>query len=158
MRLKRSIVSVAVLLLGAIGLMAPASASAVTTPNVAPFGTQQDLVSAGGAVDAGWTISNLQPSDDNIPYARNGQLWEATATVEAVRGTVKPIVSDFNARAANGDNYRAIFTVPTDQGVNPADLTQGQKRTGKLYFDVVGEQPDSVVYRSGVEDALIWKG
>jgi Domain of unknown function (DUF1942) len=28
----------------------------------------------------GWTITDLKPSSDSIPYAPQGTLWEATAT------------------------------------------------------------------------------
>jgi hypothetical protein len=46
----------------------------------------------------------------------------------------------FNARAESGANYRVIGgTVP-----------------GKLYFDVVGDVPNSVVYNDGVQDLLTW--
>src|SRR6185369_6090494 len=85
-----------------------------------------------------------------------GTLWEATATDEAIQGSVTPIVSNLNARAANGDNYRVLFQVATPQGVNPATLAQGQKTTGKVYFDVTGATPDSVVYNAGGRDLLLW--
>ncbi|MFS0900831.1 DUF1942 domain-containing protein, partial [Mycolicibacterium litorale] len=64
--------------------------------------------------------------------------------------------SDFNARAKNGETYRALWQVATPQGVNPATLGQGQQTTGKLYFDVTGAQPDSVVYNDGGQDLLVW--
>jgi hypothetical protein len=46
----------------------------------------------------------------------------------------------FNARTENGVNYRVI----------------GGTAPGKLYFDVVGEVPNSVVYNDGVRDILAW--
>jgi hypothetical protein len=56
----------------------------------------------------------------------NGQLYEAIVNVVA--------------RAQSGANYRVIGgTVP-----------------GKLYFDVVGDVPNSVVYNDGVQDLLTW--
>jgi hypothetical protein len=42
--------------------------------------------------------------------------------------------------------------------VNPAVLQQGMKETGKLYFDVVGQEPDSIVFSSPTEDIVIFKG
>ncbi|MCH9730616.1 MAG: MPT63 family protein, partial [Actinomycetia bacterium] len=46
--------------------------------------------------------SHLQPSTDAIPYAVQGQLWEATASDTSIQGDAVPIVSNFNARAADG--------------------------------------------------------
>ena len=63
----------------------------------------------------------------------------------------------FNARAANGDTYR-MLAVPTWGGIQGLTLAQGQKSSGRIYFDVVGQVPDSVVYNNGVDDLLIWVG
>ena len=87
-----------------------------------------------GDVVQAWTVSDLKPSSDAIPYPVAGTLWEATATDHAVRGTVPPIVSNLNARARSGQTYRVLFGVATPQGVNPSTLPQGQKTTGKIYF------------------------
>jgi uncharacterized protein DUF1942 len=118
------------------------------------FGSQVNLVN--GNVVQAWTISDLKPSTDVIPYPVAGTLWEATATDEAIQGSATPIVSNLNARARNGETYRVLFGVATPQGVNPATLAQGQKTTGKVYFDVTGESPDSVVYNAGGQDLLVW--
>jgi hypothetical protein len=135
--------------------MATAFAEAAQAAQAAnPLGSQARLTN--GDVVQAWTVSDLKPSSDAIPYAVHGTLWEATATDEAVQGTVIPIVSNLNARAANGQNYRVLFGVATPQGVNPATLAQGQKTTGKVYFDVTGEQPTSVVYNDGGQDLLTW--
>lgn len=107
-----------------------------------------------GNVAQGWTISNLKTSTDQIPYPVAGALWEATATDEAIEGSATPIVSNLNARASSGQTYRVLFGVATAQGVNPATLAPGQQTTGKVYFDVVGESPDSVVYNAGGQDLL----
>ena len=122
----------------------------------ATLGEQAKLVD-GNSVQ-GWTISGLKPSADALPYAANGTLWEATATDEALQGGATPIVSNLNARAADGQNYRVLFGVASPQGVNPAGLDQGQKTTGKVYFDVTGPAPQSVVYNDGGRDVLIWQG
>ena len=85
-----------------------------------------------------------------------GTLWEATATDEAIQGGATPIVSNLNARAKSGQTYRVLFGVATPQGVNPSTLAQGEKTTGKVYFDVTGDTPDSVVYNAGGQDLLVW--
>lgn len=118
------------------------------------LGSQAELVN--GPVIQGWTVSNLTTSSDQIPYPVKGTLWEATATDEALQGTVIPIISNLNARAKSGQTYRVLFHVATPQGVNPATLAQGQKTTGKVYFDVTGDSPDSVVYTAGGQDLLTW--
>ena len=127
------------------------SAEDVTTTTV---GSQAKLVD--GNVVQGWTISGLRPSSDAIAYPVAGRLWEATATDEALQGSATPIVSNLNARARSGETYRVLFGVATPQGVNPATLPQGEKTTGKVYFDVTGDAPDAVVYSAGGQDLLAW--
>lgn len=116
-----------------VGAVAPASAA----DNIKPFGQQETLLDpATGAPMITYTVEGLNPSSDPVPHS--GQLYEATVTVDT-RGAV-PMVSMFNARAESGANYRVIGgTVP-----------------GKLYFDVVGDVPNSVVYNDGVRDILAW--
>jgi hypothetical protein len=128
-----------------------ASAEDATTTSI---GSQAKLVD--GNVVQGWTISNLKTTSDAIPYPVQGTLWEATATDEAIQGGATPIVSNLNARARSGQTYRALFGVATPEGVNPSTLGQGQKTTGKVYFDVTGDTPDSVVYNGGGQDLLVW--
>jgi len=118
------------------------------------LGSQGKLVD--GNVIQGWTITDLKPSSDTIPYPVYGTLWEATATDEAIQGSVTPIISNLNARAADGTNYRVLFGAATPQGVNPATLAEGQQTTGKIYFDVTGPDPDRVVYNAGGLDLLVW--
>lgn len=134
--------------------IAGAESGAPAGPAVHEIGQQADLVN--GSVVQGWTVTDLKASTDTIPYAVRGTLWEATATDEAIQGAATPIVSNFNARAKNGETYRALWQVATAQGVNPSTLGQGQETTGKLYFDVTGAQPDSVVYNNGGQDLLLW--
>jgi len=128
-----------------------ASAEDVTTQ---PIGAQAKLVD-GNAVQ-GWTITDLRPSSDAIPYPVAGTLWEATATDEAIEGSATPIVSNLNARSRSGETYRVLFGVATPQGVNPATLAPGQKTSGKVYFDVTGDAPNAVVYSTGNDDVLAW--
>ena len=108
-----------------------------------------------GDVVQTWTISGLRKSGDVIPREIAGTLWEATATNTAVAGSVIPIIPNFNARAGV-DNYRVLFGVATAQGINPATLAQGEKSSGKLYFDVTGPNPDRVVFNDGEADLLVW--
>ncbi len=68
----------------------------------------------------------------------NGRLYEATVTND---GGVPPIAALFNARAASGQNYRIVG---------------GEIPPGKIYFDVVGDTPNSVVYNDGVQDLMVW--
>ena len=140
---------------GVAGLIGAAIASADDGgPSVQPLGQQGQLVDGGNV--QGWTVGNLQPSPDAIAYQPGGALWEATATDQAIAGGAIPFVPNFSARAANGDDYRALFQVPTAAGINPSGLAQGQSATGKLYFDVTGENPNSVVFGDAGNDQLIW--
>jgi Domain of unknown function (DUF1942) len=68
-------------------------------PNIQKFGTREDLVDGAGTIVQGWTVHNLKPSTDAIPYPVRGRLWEASATDEAIRGNVTPIISNMNARS-----------------------------------------------------------
>ncbi|GAB7065908.1 MPT63 family protein [Mycobacterium hodleri] len=140
----------AVVCLGLVGAPVAVADDAV----VHTLGQSAELVN--GDVVQAWTIKDLKPSSDVIPYQVAGTLWEATATDSAVRGTVQPIVSNLNARARSGQTYRVLFGVATPQGVNPAALVQGQQTTGKVYFDVTGDVPDSVVYNAGGSDLAVW--
>jgi hypothetical protein len=138
---------------GSVGIIG-APIAAADDPTITTLGSQAKLVD--GNVVQGWTISNLKTSTDVIPHVVNGTLWEATATDQAIDGGATPIVSNLNARARSGQTYRVLFGAATPQGVNPSTLAQGEKTTGKVYFDVTGDTPDSVVYNAGGQDLLIW--
>ncbi|BBY26106.1 MPT63 family protein [Mycolicibacterium sediminis] len=140
----------------AAGAIAVSGAGIASAEDVAtqPIGAQAKLVD--GNVVQGWTVTGLKQSSDVIPYPVAGTLWEVTATDEALQGGATPIVSNFNVRANDGQTYRALFGVATPQGVNPSTLAQGQSTSGKIYFDVTGAQPDSVVYNAGGQDRLVW--
>jgi hypothetical protein len=138
--------------------IATAATAVAASPTVGGFGTREQLFDDGGAVITGWTVTDFRPSSDTIPYPVAGRLYEATAAVEADQGTVTPTVPNFNARATGGETYRALYDVATPQGFNPSALPAGAKSTGKIYFDVTGAIPDSVVYNDGAQDLLIWTG
>lgn len=156
MRFTRTLAATAaVAAAGSVGFMIgapPATADATTQT----LGSQGKLVDAAGNVVQSWTVNDLKPSSDVIPHPVYGALWEATATDEAVQGGATPIVSNLNARARSGETYRVLFGAATPQGVNPATLAQGEKTSGKVYFDVTGDKPDSVVYNAGGQDLLVW--
>ena len=152
----RNILSIASVVTATVGLSLLAAPAGSAAPTQTGFGARQQLVAPTGNV-AAWTVDNLRKSTDTIPTPVKGELWESTATVEAVRGDVTPIISDLNARSADGQTYRVLFNVPTPQGINPEAIHQGARSTGKVYFDVVGQAPDSVVYNDARQDHLIWK-
>ncbi|WP_024440615.1 MPT63 family protein [Mycobacterium sp. UM_WGJ] len=140
---------------GALSIgIAGADPDPAPAPVTHPIGTQGTVPEGPGV--HGWTITDLRPSSDAIPYQPRGALWEATATDEAIQGTVFPIVANLSARSASGQNYQALFTVPTAQGIAPAALTQGQKTSGKVYFDVTGDAPNTLVYQTGGADLIRW--
>jgi hypothetical protein len=123
----------AIMISVAAGTVVPASAAS----NIKPFGQEEWLLDpVTSAPQIAYTVDGLNPSSDAVPH--NGQLYEATLTFEPP-GAI-PIVPRFNARAESGVNYRVI----------------GGAVPGKLYFDVVGEVPNSVVYNDGVQDLLTW--
>ena len=131
------------------------AAGAAAAPSIQDFGTGEQLND--GALVTTYIVDNLQPSATAIPgFTPHGQLYQADVTARADSGTITPIVADFNARSADGQNYRVIDTVPTPDGINPSPLGQGAESSGKIYFDVVGPPPNSVVYNDGVEDVMIW--
>lgn len=134
-----------------VGAVAPASA----INNIKDFGVQETLEDF--ATEIGYTVDGLMPSADPVAFPLGGRLYEATVTVNAVRGTVVPAPTFFNARAENMQNYR-VLPVVTPQSLSGAPLGQGATSTGKVYFDVVGEAPNSVVYNNGFEDLLGWVG
>ena len=118
----------------AIGMAAATVAPASAINNIKPFGQQESLNDSTGAPMITYTVHGLNPSSDAVFH--NGQLYEANVTFE---GGV-PIAPMFNARAESGANYRVI----------------GGGLPGKLYFDVVGDIPNSVVYNDGGQDLLVW--
>ncbi|WNG86958.1 DUF1942 domain-containing protein [Mycobacterium sp. ITM-2016-00317] len=152
MKFKPALAAVAAAAATAAAVAGAAVASAEA--EVKYLGQPGELVN--GDVVQHWTVTDLKPSTDVIPYQPVGTLWEATATDEAIAGNVTPIVPNLNARAENGDTYRVLFGVATEQGVNPSTLAQGEKTTGKIYFDVTGEAPDSVFYSDGGPNVVLW--
>lgn len=118
----------------AIGMAAGTAAPASAANNIKPYGQPESINDNYGNPMITYTVHGLRPSSDAVFH--NGTLYEAAVTNE---GGV-PIAPMFNARAESGANYRVI----------------GGGIPGKLYFDVVGDRPNSVVYNDGVQDLLVW--
>ena len=110
------------------------AAPAGAANNIKTFGTPESLNDAYGNPMITYTVQGLRKSSDAVPH--NGRLYEAMVTND---GGI-PIAALFNARAESGENYRFI----------------GGGIPGKIYFDVVGDTPNSVVYNDGVQDLLVW--
>lgn len=153
----KRIAGVAVGTAALFGVCAVAPASALN--NAQGFGVQEtlkDFYSLGDfSSEIGYTVKDLKPSRDAVPYPVAGRLYEANVTTTAVVGTVTPQIVDFIARTPGGTDYRVLPTVSTLSG---APLDQGATASGKLYFDVVGDNPDSVVYNADFQDLLGWVG
>jgi hypothetical protein len=118
----------------AIGMAAATAAPASAIDNIKVFGQPESLNDVTGAPMITYTVLGLKPSSDAVFH--NGKLYEANVTFD---GGI-PLAPNFNARAQSGDNYRVI----------------GGGIPGKLYFDVVGDIPNSVVYNDGGRDLLGW--
>lgn len=129
-----------------------AAPSASATTDIQVVGIEEPLRDLNGA-EIAYTVSKIMPSGDAVAYPVAGQLWEATVMARLNAGTVLPVVPFFNARAENGANYRVLPQVST---LSAAPLFQGATTEGKVYFDVVGDAPNSVVYNNGAEDLLAW--
>ncbi len=126
-------------------------------PVTGKLGSELTMTDSVGQVELGWTVSDLKSSADTVAgYPVAGQLWEATATVKAIRGTVTPAISQFNARTANGVNYRVLWQVAGPNTISGATIPQGAQATGKIYFDVTGPAPTIVAMNNGMEDLLVW--
>ena len=120
--------------IGAVNV-APASA----TDNIQVFGVQERLNGPNGLPYIGYTVGNLAPSSDPVPH--NGRLYAATLVVDGFGGNYPPFIERFGAKAQSGDFYPSIW---------------GASNVGKLYFDVVGDVPNSVVWNDGIRDILAW--
>jgi hypothetical protein len=140
-----------------IGIAGAAVASASAYPVTGKLGSPLTMVDSVGQVTLNWTVSNLQPSSDVMPdYPVVGKLWEATATVNAVSGSVTPAISQFNAVAPNQAIYRVLWQTASPTNISGATIPQGAQATGKIHFDVTGAPPTTVTMNNGMEDLLIW--
>jgi hypothetical protein len=137
--------------------LAGAPIATAVYPMNGKFGSELTMTDTVGQVVLGWTVNDLKSSADTIlNYPVAGQLWEATATVNAIRGTVTPAISQFNARTAGGTDYRVLWQASGPNTISGATIPQGAQSTGKIYFDVTGPAPTVVTMNNGMEDLMIW--
>lgn len=141
----------------ALAVLAPAEAAAET---VDLGGTADiDLVDIENGtdveIDQEWTISDLRPSADAIPYRPAGSLWEATGTVELADGGI-PVIPGFFARS-DSDSYPVLWNVASPLAVDPSALPPAGSATGKLYFDVTGTAPTGVAFLDVEGELIEWR-
>lgn len=127
---------------------APASA----TDNIKIFGEQMRINYRPAVPMIGYIVTNFMPS--SAPVGHNGTLYEATLTVQAFGDEVNPKIERFLTRAENGIGNPVIVNAPG--GIGVGQIPPGGSTTGKLFFDVFGEAPNSVVYNDGTRDILAW--
>ena len=139
-----------------VGVADPAPAAAAEGC-MCDFGSHQQLANAGGAIVQEWTITSLKKSNDPMPtYPLTGQLWEATASVQAMSGSITPLIPNLRAIAADGQSYPVLWQLANPQGLPGSTIAQGQTSTGKIYFDATGAEPVMVTYTDGGEHSLMW--
>jgi Domain of unknown function (DUF1942) len=157
MKTARMIVAAwAVVMMATIGIASAPIASA-SYPIVGRLGSELTMTDTVGQVVLSWKVSNLKPSTDVMPgYPVAGKLWEATATIRAVRGSVTPAISQFNAVAPNQAAYRVLWQVASPTNISGATIPQGAQSTGKIHFDVTGPPPTTITMNNGMEDLMIW--
>jgi hypothetical protein len=134
------------------GIGAGGVAPAWATDNIKTFGEQERINYSSGLPSVGYTVMNFSPSTDPVPH--NGMLYEATLTVDAIGNWVNPQIERFFARAESGDGDPVLVNAPG--GISNAQIPPGGVTTGKLYFDVIGDMPNSVVWNDGTRDILAW--
>ncbi len=121
------------------GMGAVTAAPASAADNIKTFGEQERLNGPNSVPYIGYTVFNLAPSNDPVPH--NGRLYSAKLLIDGFGGNTNPMIERFGARAESGDFYPSI---------------QGASTGSKLYFDVVGPVPNSVVWNDGIRDILAW--
>ncbi|WP_319432046.1 DUF1942 domain-containing protein [Mycobacterium sp. RTGN5] len=122
-----------------LGLAGVNAAPAWATDSVRVFGQQETLNGPNGLPYIGYAVGKLAPSSDPVPH--NGTLYAAKLVVDGFGGGYPASIERFGARAESGSFYPSIW---------------GASNAGKLYFDVVGDIPNSVVYTDGGRDILAW--
>lgn len=150
----KSAVAVAVATAVGIAVGPPATAAYPITGRLGQTLSMTDTV---GQVVLSWTVKDLRPSSDVMPgFPVSGKLWEATATVNAIRGSVTPAISQFNAVAPNQAAYRVLWQVASPVNISGATIPQGAQASGKIHFDVTGPAPTVVTMNNGMEDLMVW--
>jgi hypothetical protein len=150
------VTAVIAVIMATIGIASSPVASAAY-PIVGRLGSELTMTDSVGQVVMSWRVSDLRRSSDVMPgYRVAGQLWEATATVRAIRGTVTPAISQFNAVAPYQAAYRVLWEVASPVNISGASIPQGTQSTGKIHFDVTGPAPTTVTMNNGMQDLMIW--
>jgi hypothetical protein len=150
------VTAVATVAMATSGIAAAPIASAAY-PITGKLGSELTMTDTIGQVVLSWKVSDLEPSKDVMPdYPVAGKLWEATATVKAIGGSVTPAISQFNAVAPNQAAYRVLWQVASPANISGATIPQGTQATGKIHFDVTGPPPTTVTMNNGMEDLMIW--
>ncbi|MEV3903288.1 DUF1942 domain-containing protein [Mycobacterium sp. NPDC050551] len=129
-----------------IGTASPAAAESIQVAGSEATANQN-------GTQVAYTVSRIVPSSAPIAPPVGGQLYEATVMAKALQGTVIPAVPSFTARSASGASYPVRSDV---SNLSTFPLLQGDTRKGQIYFDVVGEAPNSVVFNNGAGDVLTW--
>ena len=136
----------------AFGFGAATAAPAWATDNIKIFGEQMRISYTPGVPVIGYTVTNFGPSSDPVPH--NGTLYEATLSVASFGNWVNPKIEGFLARAESGDSDPVLLNAPGSIG--SGQIGPGGNSTGKLYFDVIGDVPNSVAWNDGTRDILAW--
>lgn len=136
----------------AVAFSIGAAGPALATGNNQIVGIEQTVADLNGT-EISYTVTKILPSADPIGYPIAGQLYEATVMARATQGTAVPMALAFSARTKNDAKYPALANAP---GLSGAPLADGTTTDGKIYFDVVGDVPTSVVYANGPQ-VLTWK-
>ena len=136
----------------AVGIGAATATPASATDNIKPFGDQERIKDYLGNSLIGYTVTDFGPSSDAVPH--NGQLYAATLTVQTYGVEQNPQIQRFGARAQSGDFYPVLANAPG--GFGGGQIGPDGSVTGRLYFDVVADEPNSVVWNDGMRDILGW--
>ena len=132
--------------------------SVSVTPQASAAGDNQvvgieQLARDSNGAEISYTVTNILPSADPLGYPVAGQLYEALVMARATQGTAVPMALAFSAHTDDGATYPALANA---SGLSGAPLADGATTDGKIYFDVVGDVPTSIIYGNGPE-VLIWK-
>jgi hypothetical protein len=148
--------TVATVVMATVGVAsAPIASSAY--PITGKLGSELSMTDSVGQIVLSWKVSDLKPSTDVMPdFPVFGNVWEATATVKAIRGGVTPAISQFNAVAPNQAAYRVLWEVASPTNISGATIPEGAQSTGKIHFDVTGPPPTTVTMNNGMEDLMVW--
>jgi hypothetical protein len=127
--------AVAIAIGGGMVTAAPTSAA----DNIKVFGEQERLNGPNGFPYIGYVVDDFGPSNDPVPH--RGKLFAANLWVDGFGTNTSPMIERFGARTEKGVFYPAI---------------QGASNLKRLYFDVTGPEPNSVVWNDGIRDILAW--